>query len=393
MHDVVISGAGPSGSQCAETLAKSGFKVALIERDVKWRKPCGGSVSSKVIALYPQLKKLNIPKIKGYVIYSASGSELTFTRDNPEDSTVMDRLELDSIMRDSAVDAGADLYNKYFSYDFLYHNHKKVGIKTKSSTGVQDFRAKILVIADGVSSKLAPKSGLRSKWSIDDLLIAKCSIMEGDHNLNENRIYVYFKPYDGYGWIFPLGDNRFNIGAGGSATEMAKLNLNHVYKEFIQDPHLKSMLPANSYQTIWTGAYSAPKMGVLEKSLFGENVMLVGDNAGFVNPINGEGIFAAVMSGKAAAETAIFSLENDSLIETSIRKYKKHPEIKQIIRSFKLRGSLVPTFLGNQGMTLNRLFKLSEEDEEFKTQLINLFLGKAGNLPSAEVLKELTSNK
>ena len=62
MYDVVISGAGPSGSQCAETLAKSGFKVALIERDVKWRKPCGGSVSSKVIALYPQLKKLKLLK-------------------------------------------------------------------------------------------------------------------------------------------------------------------------------------------------------------------------------------------------------------------------------------------------------------------------------------------
>jgi len=392
-YDIVISGAGPSGSQCAEVLARAGFSVALIERDKDWRKPCGGGVSSKVIALYPQLKKLNIPKIKGYVIYSASGSELKFTRDNPENSTVMDRLELDSIMRDSAVDAGADLYNKYFSYDFLYHDHKKVGIKTRSSTGVQDFQAKIIVIADGVSSKLAPKSGLRSKWSIDDLLIAKCSIMEGDHNLNENRIYIYFKPYSGYGWIFPLGGNRFNIGAGGYATEMAKLNLNQVYKEFIQNPNLKSILPTNSYKTIWTGAYPEPNMGVLEKSLCDENIMLVGDNAGFVNPINGEGIFAGVMSGKAAAETAIFSLENESLLETSIRKYKKHPEIKQIIRSFKLRRSLIDTFLGNQGMTLNRMFKLSEEDEEFKTQLINLFLGKAGNLPTTEVLKELTSKK
>ncbi len=391
-YDVVISGAGPSGSQCAEVLARAGFSVALIERDKNWRKPCGGVVSSKVIALYPQLKKLNIPKIKGYVIYSASGSELKFTRDNPEDSTVMDRLELDSIMRDSAVDAGADLYNKYFSYDFLYHDYKKVGIKTKSSAGIQDFRAKIIVIADGMSSKLAPKSGLRPKWSIDELVIAKCSIMEGNHNLNENRIYIYFKPYSGYGWIFPLGGNRFNIGAGGFATEMAELNLNQVYKEFIQDPHLKSILPANSYQTIWTGAYPEPKMGVLEKSLCSENVMLVGDNAGFVNPINGEGIFAGVMSGKAAAETAVVSLEDESSLEISIRKYKKHPEIKQITRSFKLKGSLIGTFFGNKGMTLNKMFKLSEEDEEFKGQLINLFLGKAGNLPSAEFLKGL-SNK
>jgi len=390
-YDVVISGAGPSGSQCAEVLAKAGYNIALIERDKDWRKPCGGSISSKVIALYPQLKKLNIPKIKGYVLYSASGSKLEFTRDDPNDSTVMDRLEFDSILRDSAIDAGANLYNNYFSYDFIYQNHKKIGIKTKTSMGMQELRAKIIIIADGISSKLAPKSGIRSKWRINDLMTAKCSIMEGDHNLNENRIYIYFKTYSGYGWIFPLGGKRFNIGAGGLATDMAELSLNQVYKEFIQDSHLKSILPSNSYKTIWTGAYPEPNMGVLEKSLCDENVILIGDNAGFVNPINGEGIFGGVMSGKAAAEIAVSSLENETLLEPSIKKYKKHPEIKKIIRSFKLRRSLIDTFLGNEGMNLNRMFKLSEEDPEFMQQLINMFLGKVDNIPPAAVLKEILS--
>ena len=41
MYDVVVSGAGPAGSRCAQILAKNGFKVALIEKDVNWRKPCG----------------------------------------------------------------------------------------------------------------------------------------------------------------------------------------------------------------------------------------------------------------------------------------------------------------------------------------------------------------
>ncbi|MFX0029738.1 MAG: FAD-dependent oxidoreductase, partial [Candidatus Hermodarchaeota archaeon] len=54
MYDVVVSGAGPSGSQCAKVLAKAGYKVALIEKDTNWRKPCGGAVHSSVLDLYPQ---------------------------------------------------------------------------------------------------------------------------------------------------------------------------------------------------------------------------------------------------------------------------------------------------------------------------------------------------
>ena len=58
MHDVIISGAGPSGSQCAEVLAKAGYKVALLEKDINYRKPCGGGLPrSSFYNYYPQLKK------------------------------------------------------------------------------------------------------------------------------------------------------------------------------------------------------------------------------------------------------------------------------------------------------------------------------------------------
>ena len=62
MHDVVISGSGPAGSKCAEILGKAGYKVALIEKDINWRKPCGGGITYKVFDLCPELKKLNLPR-------------------------------------------------------------------------------------------------------------------------------------------------------------------------------------------------------------------------------------------------------------------------------------------------------------------------------------------
>jgi len=59
MFDVVISCAGPSGSHCAKILVEAGFRVALVENNTRWRKPCGGAVHSSVVNLYPPLKELN----------------------------------------------------------------------------------------------------------------------------------------------------------------------------------------------------------------------------------------------------------------------------------------------------------------------------------------------
>jgi len=70
MYDVIISGAGPAGSKSAELLAKKGFKVALIEKDINWRKPCGGAVNAETFDLYPQLRKLKLTQKLGIVMYS-----------------------------------------------------------------------------------------------------------------------------------------------------------------------------------------------------------------------------------------------------------------------------------------------------------------------------------
>jgi geranylgeranyl reductase len=197
MYDVIISGAGPSGSQCAKIIAEAGYDVALIEKNANWRKPCGGATHSSVIDLYPKLKKLNYTKIRGVVMYSADYHRLEFKGASSEYSVIMDRLELDNIMREAAVDSGVELFDKHFSLDFITKNQKKVGIKTKTKNGSKEFYGNLIIVADGMSSKLAVKSGIRSKWKRKELAIGVCSIMEGNHELDEESVYVYFKPYQG----------------------------------------------------------------------------------------------------------------------------------------------------------------------------------------------------
>jgi len=101
--------------------------------------------------------------------------------------------------------------------------------------------------------------------------------------------------------------------------------------------------------------------------------MLIGDTAGFVSPINGEGIYASVYSGKAAAEVAIEALENEDYSKNTLKKYKKHPDIKHLIRSFKMRHSFAKFFVENKGINLNKLFELAEKDSNYMEQITGLF--------------------
>ena len=387
MYDVVISGAGPSGSQCAKVLAKEGYEVALVEKNTDWRKPCGGAIHSSVLDLYPQLKKLDIPKVLGVVMHSAEYHKLEFKGPGNEYSIIMDRLELDNLMRDAAVEAGADLFDKNLSFDFIIKNQKKIGVKTKSPTGIKEYYGSVIIVADGMSSKLALKSGIRSKWKINELAIGKCAIMEGNNHLDEEFVYVYFKPYQGYGWIFPLGKKRFNIGVFSFGEDNIKYNLHKIYQEFLDNPNIKKYIPSSNYKTIWTGSYSFPAEGVLEKSLYGDNLMLIGDAGGFVSPISGEGIQTSVISGKVAGETAIEALQEEDYSKNILKKYRTNPEIKNIIRNFKLKRSMIKFFYENKGRNLNKMLSLSEKDLEFREQVVNMFT--YGEIPSKDFLAKI----
>ncbi|MFX1567889.1 MAG: geranylgeranyl reductase family protein [Promethearchaeota archaeon] len=376
MHDVVISGAGPAGSKCAEVLAKAGYKVALIEKDTNWRKPCGGGITYKVFDLCPELKKLNLPRINGITMFSADFHKLDFRLESNRYGAVIDRLDLDNILRNTAIDAGAQLFDKNFSFDFITKEGNRIGIKTRTSDGIKEYLGKILVVADGVSSKLAIKAGLRRKWKINELGIGKCAIMEGTHQIDEEFIYTFFMPYNGYGWIFPMGNHRFNIGVTTFNEANLQYNINNLYHDFLANPNTKKYVPGTDYKIIWEGTFPYPVGGILEKSLYSDNILLVGDNGGFVSPISGEGIPSSIKSGKIAAEIATNSLQEENYSKNFLKNYKSHPEIKYMIRSFKLKLSMLKFFYENNGKNFNKMLKLTEENPKFKVHTVNLFVSK-----------------
>ncbi len=390
MFDVVISGAGPAGSKCAQVLAKQGYEVALIDRDVNWRKPCGGAVSSRIFKYYPQLRKLNYPPITGITIYSADYSKLHYSWKNIRDYSInVDRLEFDNFIRDIAVDAGAHLFDKNLSLDFITKNKRKIGIKTKTPSGIKEYLGKILIVADGMSSKLAPKSGLKGKWKINEIGLCKCAILEGENSLDKHSISLFFRQYMGYGWIFPIDDKRFNIGCGTWLGGNLTTNLNQAYEEFLNNPFIKKFFPKAQYNEIWKGAYPIPALGVNEKWLYGDNIMIIGDAAGFVTPISGEGIHPSVVSGQASAEVAINALENEDISARSLKKYKQYPNIKKITRNFKIKVSLVEFLYQKKGQNLSKMFELANNVVKTREEVVNMFLFNIP--PSKELLLRIQS--
>lgn len=376
MYDIVISGAGPSGSHCAKVLAEAGYRVALIEKDTNWRKPCGGAVSSKVIKLYPETEKLKTPKIVGAKLYSADDHCLEYNRPDNLYSTIVDRLTFDNLIRNVAIDAGAELFDRNISYDFISKEGKLIGIKTKSSEGVKEYLGKILILADGMSSKLAIKSGLRSKWKVEDIGICKAAIMEGENQLDEKYGYIYFQHYKGYAWIFPMGNNQFNIGCGTFADANQKYNTNEIFNEFLKKPTIKEIIPGLNCKVIWSGNYPIPANGVLEKSLFSNNLMLIGDTAGFVSPINGEGIYQSIYSATGAAEVAIEALEQQDYSKNILRKFKKHPIVRQIVRNFKAKLAARKYFYKDQGKNLDEMFERAEKDQMYRDKILGMFFSR-----------------
>jgi geranylgeranyl reductase family protein len=391
MYDVIISGAGPAGSKCAEEIAKKGYKVALIERDTKWRKPCGGAVSASIFKYFPRLREYDFQKINGINIYSADFHKLEYYWKGIRNTSInVDRLEFDQILQNIAVDAGAELFDKHLSYDFISKNEKRIGVKTKTSSGTKEFYGKVIIIADGMGSKLAVKSKLRNKWKINEIGLTKVAILEGSTNLNPEFINIFYRPYMGYAWIFPLNQNRFNFGVGTWLDDNLKYDINTLYTEFLKEKEISDLLYQKDYKEVWTSAYPIPAIGVLDRSLYKDNIMMIGDAAGFVSPFSGEGIHASVVSGFIAGLTAVNALDHEDISISSLKQYKQHENIKKIIRNFKMRTSLTDFFFEKNGRNMSKMLELAEEDNKIKEEVINMFL--FNEPPSRKLLLDIRAS-
>ena len=291
--DVLVAGAGPAGSTTAIHLVRGGARVLLADRARFPRdKPCGGGVTGRALRQAP----CDITPVVEHVVDTFElrlHHRRSFRRRSDEPLIVMtQRRRLDAHLAQQAVEAGAE---------FL--DGARVGEVELGEAGVtatvdgERVSAGVLVGADGANGVVAKAAGL-------DRGIVRGVALEGNvpWALLDRERYVgtavveLGSPSGGYGWLFPKGDHA-NLGVGGWASEGPSLrtHLTRLARTHEVDPDEITDLRGHRLPMRRLGA-ATPAAG---------RVVLVGDAAGLVDPLSGDGMYEAFVSARLAAEAIL----------------------------------------------------------------------------------------
>lgn len=315
--DVIVVGAGPSGSTTSYYLAQQGLKVLLLEKTKFPReKVCGDGLTPRSVK---QLLEMGIEpteengwiKNKGLRINAGKHRlELKWPEleSFPNYGLVRTRHDFDEILAKRAQAAGVDLRQESRVLGPIRDEKsgRVIGVNAKTKDGNVSFHAPFVVAADGVSARMALALGLqrredrpmgvavrtyyKSPRTNDDFMESWLELWDGD------------KLLPGYGWIFGVGDGTSNVGLGilDSSPAFQSIDYKDLLKKWLEQTPIEWGYRDENMVGEIRGA--ALPMGFNRQPFYTQGLILVGDSGGMVNPFNGEGIAYAMESGKVAAE-------------------------------------------------------------------------------------------
>jgi len=346
--DVIVAGGGPSGSYSAFHLAKSGFKVLVLEKSPKGRyKACAGGISQKILSLLPSVPSEIIERnIYGSRVYSPSGKVLSRFSSKPIGYTVY-RTKFDLWLMNLAEKEGALIKDRTFVERILI-SQTGVKVQSKENSGHKEFYGELLIGAFGIQPNLHRQLRMRPPKCVKsaqiELAMNKETIDETIGNLFE---YYYNSKYTdlGYVWLFP---KREGVTIGFADKIDSKNIIGRLQNLIENDPIIKEKIKESKPLPIGGRSIYVHLIpnGPLNKT-YGRRFLLVGDSAGFVNPFTGEGISFALSSGKIAAKVCEDALEKNDFTEEYLKEYQRRWK-RSFDKDFK-RGLRLQKILYGEG--------------------------------------------
>src|SRR5215471_6758154 len=316
--DVLVVGAGPSGSTAATALAQQGHSVAIIDKAVFPRhKTCASWINALAFSRFPYLQSeldnlVDCP-FYGIRFYDRSVSRhRTYNERRPSGYLTL-RAKFDHGLAKVAVNAGAHLYPGVRAVRIV---EEKDGIQATLNDGTV-LRARFLIGADGSNSQIARWAGLRQSWRHDQyVLCANEDIPYSPQAIEQfygSRFPLFvslrFNGLDGYGWVFPKREH-ICVGIGGRVP--AGADIRAIMRTFVDRSRDAKLIPVDlrtsSPDYALDPAGAVHKMGTLTKN----RTILIGDAAGFVSGSTGEGIYPGMVSGAIAADVVKEALSKGS---------------------------------------------------------------------------------
>jgi len=327
-YDVAIIGAGPAGCSCALALAKAGLKVALLDKESFPRdKVCGDAIPGRAVKTlkaidplfaeaFAQFAKKQVTK-KTTLYYK--GQQLTFSWVQP--AYTCTRMEFDHFLFSLVKEhSKTDIFtNTQPGTITIKEDH--VSIQIKNSDAI--IEAKIVIGADGAHSTVAKQltdKTLDRRHHVGSVRAYYTGIAALNPEITEIYFDKQFLP--SYLWVFPLHDNTANVGFGMLSSEIArkKVNIKKTFYDFIeQSPELKIKFK-DAAMTGNLEGFGLP-LGSNIGTLSGTRFMLTGDAASLIDPISGDGIGNAMLSGKLAAEQVIRCFKQQDFSGVQMKQY------------------------------------------------------------------------
>jgi len=316
IYDVIVVGAGPTGSTAARFAAAGGASVLVLEkdRDVGYPVRCGEAVSHEGVVQFiepdPRWIAATVSKFR---IVVPNGNSIVPRLDGI--GYVLERRIFDYELAKVAAREGAEVVTKAYAYDLIKSNGEVAGVRALVKDQKVDLRAKIVIGADGVESRVGKWAGIDTTCHIRDMESCAQMTLTGvtvDEGILDFYLGEKIAP-GGYLWVFPKGKDSANVGIGISVECAKQKAAIRWLEEFVEKKY-----PNAAVLTRIAGGVPCAK--TCDEIVKG-NVMLVGDAAHQVNPVSGGGIISGMIGGMIAGQVAAEALEKDD--RSHLKEYEK----------------------------------------------------------------------
>ena len=336
-YDVLLIGAGPSGSSAAALLAEYGYNVLLIEREKFPRYHIGESL---LPFTHEPLKRLGLIErmrasafIKKYSVQfvstSGKASEPFYFNTRYDDDVAQTwqvlRSEFDQMLLDHARDKGANVVEETKVLDLLRDGDRVTGVRVRQPDGTEaEYRAPITLDCSGKESFAAS----RNRWRVPDPELNKVAVWtyykgaKRDKGIDEGTTTVAFLPEKGWFWHIPLHDDRVSVGVVAEGKYLTrdgvKAPKDIFHREVTQNKWIEEYLaPGKS-----TGDYYVTNEFSYHSRHCGcEGLLLLGDAFCFLDPVFSSGLMLALKSGVMAADAVHAAIEANDFSPAQFEDY------------------------------------------------------------------------